>query len=284
MLQGLAGTGSERKRVTVLFSDLSGYTTLCERLDPEDVREMMSRIFKEVVGIIIRYEGYIDRIIGDEVLAVFGIPRIHEDDPIRAIHAALDIHGAVSRMTDQFKRQLERPLAMHSGIATGLVVTGETDLATGRHGLTGEAVNRASLLTNSAASDEILVGPDTMASASGFFHFEKYSRIAGKGTAEIIEAYRVRNVEKKPDKIHRLQGLRSRLIGRDAEMKALGDAMAAVSRGRGCCVFLEGEAGTGKSRLIYEFKKVWVSQGIQWLQGNAYTYTQGTHTPHSSSS
>jgi class 3 adenylate cyclase/tetratricopeptide (TPR) repeat protein len=274
-LQGFSGSGSERKLVTVLFSDLSGYTTLCERLDPEDVREMMSLVFKEVVGIIIRYEGFIDRIIGDEVLAVFGIPRIHEDDPIRAIRAALDIRSAVSRMTDRFKRQLERPLAMHSGIATGLVVTGEIDLATGRHGITGEAVNRASLLTRLAASNEILVGPGTMASTSGFFLFEKCARDAGKGTADIIEAYRVKNLEKKPDKIRRVQGLRSRLIGRDAEMKALGEAMATVSRGQGCCVFLEGEAGTGKSRLIYEFKKASVTQDIQWLQGNCYTYTQG---------
>jgi class 3 adenylate cyclase/tetratricopeptide (TPR) repeat protein len=275
MLKGAPGTGSERKRVTVLFSDLSGYTSLCERLDPEDVREMMSLVFKEVVGIIIRYEGYIDRIIGDEVLAVFGIPRIHEDDPIRAIRAALDIHSAVSRMTERFKRQLERPLAMHSGIATGLVVTGEIDLATGRHGITGEAVNRASLLTKLAVSNEILVGPDIMATTSGFFHFEMCSRISRNGTGNIVEAYRLKHVEKKPDKIRRLQGLRSRLIGRDAEIRALREAMAAVTRGRGCCVFLEGEAGTGKSRLIYEFKKTLAHADIQWLQGNAYAYTQG---------
>ncbi|WP_155319866.1 adenylate/guanylate cyclase domain-containing protein [Desulfosarcina alkanivorans] len=266
--------GSERKQVTVLFSDLSGYTALCERLDPEDVREMMSLIFKEIVGIIIRYEGYIDRIIGDEVLAVFGIPRIHEDDPIRAIRAALDIHSTVSGMSERFERQLEGPLAMHSGIATGLVVTGEIDLATGRHGITGETVNRASVLTTLAASDEILVGPGTMALTSGFFLFEKRSPGADDGNADIIDAYRVRSAEKKPDKIRRLRGLRSRLIGREAEMTALREAMAEASRGRGCCVFIEGDAGTGKSRLIYEFKKKLVPKHVQWLQGNAYTFTQ----------
>lgn len=132
------GNQSERKPVTVLFLDLSGYSALCERMDPEDVREMMNLVFKEIVGIIIRYEGYIDRIIGDEVLAVFGIPCIHEDDPVRAIRAAVDIHSAVTRMTGRFSGRLEKPLMMHSGIATGLVVTGISDLRTGRHGITGE--------------------------------------------------------------------------------------------------------------------------------------------------
>ena len=107
------------------------------------------------------------------MLAFFGIPRINEDDPVRAIRAALDIHRVVARMTNRFKGQLESPLAMHSGIATGMVVTGKIDLASGRHGITGEAVNRALMLTNLAASNEILVGPGTMASTSGFFLFEK---------------------------------------------------------------------------------------------------------------
>jgi class 3 adenylate cyclase/tetratricopeptide (TPR) repeat protein len=272
---GVAFAGSERKLVTVLFSDLSGYSTLCQKLDPEDVREMMNLVFKEVVGIIIRYEGYIDRIIGDEVLAFFGIPRINEDDPVRAIRAALDIHSVVARMTDRFKGQLESPLAMHSGIATGMVVTGNVDLASGRHGITGEAVNRASMLTNLAASNEILVGPGTMAATSGFFLFEKHSVDNLDPAGGAIDAYRVRTVEKQPDKIRRLQGLRSRLIGRDSEMKTLRESLAAVSRGQGCVVFLEGEAGTGKSRLIDEFKKAMAPRAIRWFQGNAYAYTQG---------
>jgi class 3 adenylate cyclase len=164
---------SERKLVTVLFSDLSGYSALCERLDPEDVLYMMNLVFKEVVSIIVRYEGYIERIIGDEVLAVFGIPRTHEDDPVRGIRAAMDIHEAVARMTDRFKKRLEKPLAMHSGIATGLVVTGKTDPRTGQHGITGEPVNRASILTNLATSGEILVGTVHHVFHVGFFLLRK---------------------------------------------------------------------------------------------------------------
>ena len=202
------GSNSERKLVTVLFSDLTGYSALCERLDPEDVREMMNLVFKEIVGIIIRYEGYIDRIIGDEVLSVFGLPRTHEDDPVRAILAAVDIHDSVSRMTGRFNGRLGKPLAMHSGITTDLVVT-------------GDPVNRASLLTNLAITGEILVGTCTMPSTSGFFFLEKRQPKKGRGTAETIDAYRVVSTLREPDKIRRVLDLRARLIGRGMQLKDL---------------------------------------------------------------
>jgi len=267
------GSG-QRKWVTVLFSDLSGYSALCERLDPEDVREMMNLVFKEIVSIIVRYEGYLDRIIGDEVLAVFGIPQTHEDDPIRAIRAALEIHHAVPKMTGRFKKSLERPLAMHSGIATGLVVTGKTDLKSGRHGLTGDTVNRALMLTDSATAGEILVSSGTMSATSGFFDFETRECRDGSETGKPINAHRVVRALERPDKIRRLQGLNARLVGRSGQMESLRRHLAVVLRGKGRCVLLEGEAGTGKSRLIWEFKKALHGESVRWLQGNAYAFSQ----------
>ena len=259
----------------MLFSDLTGYSALCERLDPEDVREMMNLVFKEMVGIIIRYEGYIDRFIGDEVLAVFGIPRTHEDDPVRAIRAAMDIHESVARMTGRFNGRLEKPLSMHSGIATGMVVTGKTDLISGRQGITGDPVNRASLLTHLAISGEILVGSCTRASTSGFFYFEKVKHKPGRGMADPLDSYRVLSTVKQPDKIRRVQGLRAQLIGRSSQMKHLLTCVSTVAQGRGACLCIEGEAGTGKSRLISEFRKALAQRDVQWFQGNAYAYTQG---------
>lgn len=135
-------------------------------------------------------------------------------------------------------------------------------------------MNRASLLTNLAASGEILVGTCTMASASGFFFFEKGEYNTGRSTAETIDAYRVLSTVKKPDKIRRVQGLRARLIGRRAQMKTLFSCLSDVAQGRGTCVFLAGDAGTGKSRLISEFKNALVRRHVRWLQGNAFTYTQ----------
>ena len=265
---------SQRKWVTVLFSDLSGYSTLCERLDPEDVREMMNLVFKEIVSIIVRYEGYIDRIIGDEVLAVFGIPQTHEDDPVRAIRAAMEIHQTVPKMTGRFKKSLEKPLAMHSGIATGLVVTGETDVKSGRHGLTGDTVNRASMLTDLAATGEILVGSGSMSATSGFFEFEAREYRAGNETGAPIQAHRVVSALERPDKIRRVQGLQARLVGRSDQMKSLRRHLVMVMGGDGGCVLLEGEAGTGKSRLIWEFKKTLHGKPVRWLQGNAYAFSR----------
>lgn len=272
-LAGHPGLG-QRKWVTVLFSDLSGYSALCERLDPEDVREMMNLVFKEIVSIIVRYEGYIDRIIGDEVLAVFGIPQTHDDDPVRAIRAAMEIHQTVPGMTDHFKKSLDKPLAMHSGIATGLVVTGETDLKSGRQGLVGDTVNRASMLTDLAASGHILVGAGTMSVASGFFDFEKCECRDDSKTEAFIQAYRVVRVLERPDKVRRLQGLNARLVGRSGQIELLRQHLARMMRGNGRCVLLEGEAGTGKSRLIWEFKKTLHGKSVRWLQGNAYAFSR----------
>ena len=235
---------------------------------------MMNLVFKEIVGIIVRYEGYLDRIIGDEVLAVFGIPRTHEDDPVRAIRAAMEIHKAMPAMTQRFKKRLPEPLAMHSGIATGLVVTGTTDLKYGRHGLTGDTVNRASVLTDLAAAGEILVGADTMSATSGFFEFETYEAHEGERSPGAGDVYRVVSMAQKPEKIRRVQGLQARLVGRSAQMARLHRHLSRVGRGRGACVLLEGEAGTGKSRLISEFKKGLDRRRLQWLQGNAYAYSQ----------
>ncbi len=265
---------SERKWVTVLFSDLTGYSELCRRLDPEDVREMMNLLFKEIVSIIARYEGYIDRIIGDEVLAVFGIPQTHEDDPVRAIRAAVEIHSAVPAMTERFTKRPPAPLAMHSGIATGLVVTGETDPKYGRPGLTGDAIDRASLLTDLAASGEILVGFDTMSATSGFFDFDPYQARSDGRRDESIDAYRMVNVVAYPDKTRRVQGLQARLIGRSGHMSRLHHHVDLMARGQGSCVLLHGAAGTGKSRLIAELKRGLEGQPVRWLQGNAYAFAR----------
>lgn len=112
---------SERKHVTVLFSDLSGYTAMSERLDPEEVKGITARIFGEIARVIDRYEGFVEKYAGDAVMAVFGVPKSHEDDPVRAIKAAIEIHDLVQRMSPHLEEKVGQPLSMHSGINTGLV-------------------------------------------------------------------------------------------------------------------------------------------------------------------
>ena len=109
---------SERRHVSVLFTDLSGYTAMCERLDPEDVKEVMSRIFGEIAQVVAKYEGFIEKFVGDAAMALFGVPRAHEDDPVRAINVAMEIHELIEALSPQVRAMGCRPLSMHTGIDT----------------------------------------------------------------------------------------------------------------------------------------------------------------------
>jgi hypothetical protein len=130
----------ERKHVTVLFSDLTGYTTLSEKLDPEEVKEITSRIFGEISKIVGKYDGFIEKYAGDAVMAIFGVPNVHEDDPIRAVRAAREIHELVDAISPEVENKIGQPISMHTGINTGLVVTGEVDMDRGTHGIAGDTI------------------------------------------------------------------------------------------------------------------------------------------------
>ena len=154
-------THGERKHVTVLFSDLSGYTAMTEQLDPEEVKEMMDRIFGKISQVVAKYEGFIEKFVGDAVMALFGVPYSHEDDPIRAIKVAREIHDIVKGLSPSVEKRIGRSLSMHTGINTGLVVTGELNLEKGTHGVLGDTINIASRISGLAKADEIMVGADT---------------------------------------------------------------------------------------------------------------------------
>ncbi len=124
----VAPIDGERKHVTVLFSDLTGYTAMSEKLDPEEVKEITSRIFGEVSKIVANYDGFIEKYAGDAVMAIFGVPQAHEDDPIRAIKAAREIHQLVDTISPEVEKRIGQTISMHTGINTGLVVTGEINM------------------------------------------------------------------------------------------------------------------------------------------------------------
>jgi len=112
----------ERRQATILFSDLSGYTVMNEKLDPEEVQELMNRIKAKAIRIVEHHEGIVNQFVGDEILALFGIPNAHENDPIRAVSAALELHGTVHEMSMEVEPLIGRRLTLHSGINTGLIV------------------------------------------------------------------------------------------------------------------------------------------------------------------
>lgn len=240
----------ERKQVTVLFSDLSGYTAMTEKLDPEEVKEIMDRIFGKISRVVVKYEGFIEKFVGDAVMAIFGVPKAHEDDPVRAIRAAREIHQLVKDISPSLEKNIGRPLYMHTGIKTGLVVARDINFERGTHGVLGDTINTAFRISGLAKADEILVGLDTHHQAEGHFYFEKMEPVSLKGKEEPVAVYRVIAAQEEPAKIHRLSGLRAELTGRRMEMAALHEAAGRLMLGISSCFSIIGDAGTGKSRLV----------------------------------
>ena len=264
----------ERKQVTVLFSDLSGYTAMSERLDPEEVREIMSQVFGAITSIVNRYDGSIEKFIGDAVVAFFGVPKAHEDDPVRAIRAAKEMHSFVEALSPRVEQRIGRSLSMHTGINTGLVVTGQVDKDGSTTGVLGDTINLASRLSDLAKTGEILVGSVTHQLAKGHFVFERLEPAQVKGKAEPVEVYRLLSTKEKPLTLHRTFGLRADLIGRKAELAQLQEAVQKVRQGKGGIFSICGDAGTGKTRLLEEFRATLDPNEIQWREGHAYAYSQ----------
>jgi class 3 adenylate cyclase/tetratricopeptide (TPR) repeat protein len=265
---------AERKQVTALFSDLSGYTAMTERLDPEEVKEITGRIFDGVRAVVGKYDGFIERFAGDGVLALFGVPKSHEDDPIRAIRAAREIHELVEGMNPVYEAKVGAPLSMHSGINTGLAVTADVDPEKGTHGVTGDAINIAARLSDLAKASEILIGPSTCRQAEGHFALEALEPTKFKGKSEPISVYRVLSLKEEPITVHRQSGLRATLIGRRAELAQLCEAAERLKGGSSSVISISGDAGTGKSRLVEEFKASLDLSKIRWREGHSYPYAQ----------
>jgi class 3 adenylate cyclase len=264
----------ERKQVTVLFSDLSGYTAMSERLDPEEVREMMNQVFGVITSIVNKYDGSIQKFMGDAVVAFFGVPRTHEDDPIRAIRAAREIHSFVEAMSPRVEKKAGVSLSMHTGINTGLVVTGQVDQDGGSTGVLGDTINLASRLSDLAKPGEILAGSVTYQLGEGHFIFEKLEPVQVKGKAEAVQVYRLISGKEEPLTLHRPFGLRADLIGRKAELAQLQEAVQRLRQSKRTVLSICGDAGTGKTRLLEEFKATLDLDEIQWREGHAYPYSQ----------
>jgi predicted ATPase/class 3 adenylate cyclase len=287
-------TDRERKHVTVMFSDLSGYTALNEKLDPEEVKEIMDRIFGKISQVVVKYEGFIEKFVGDAVMAIFGVPKTHEDDPVRAIRAAWEIHNLVKEISPTLEKTIGRPLYMHTGINTGLVLAKGMDFDKGTRkvhrdtinaasrisGLAkadeviGDTINVASRISGLAKADEIVVGFETYHQAEGYFNFEKLDPTKVKGKEEPIQIYKVSSPKEAISKTHRLSGLRAELIGRRVEMDQLKEAVDNLKQGKASSFSIIGDAGTGKSRLVEEFRNSLDMNTIQWKEGHSYGYSQ----------
>jgi len=263
----------ERKNVTVLFSDLSGYTAMSEILDPEEVKEIITRIFKEITDTTAIYGGVIDKYIGDAVLALFGVPEVHEDDPVRAVKAAIDIHVLVKTISPEFERRTGRPLRMHSGINTGLIVTGDVNIKDGSHGVVGDTLNLASRLCDIAGADEIVVSTQTLELITPYFETKALKKLTIKGITRPVTPHLIvgeRSVRSRFEAAQR-HGLVA-FTGRNRELIALQSCLEKAAVGNGQFVTIVGEAGVGKSRLVYEFRHGIDQDRVTVLQGRCQPY------------
>ena len=263
----------ERKLVTIMFADISGFTALSEKMDPESVRDMINDCFALLVPVVEEYGGTVDKFIGDEIMALFGAPVAHENDPERALRAALDMMDAL----DTFNAKRGLNLGVHFGINTGLVIAG--GIGTGErqeYSVMGDAVNVASRLEDVSERGEILVGPDTYRLAAPLFTFETLEPVRVKGKTEPVRIYRLVGLKAEPGRVRGLEtrGISSPLVGRDAEFTALDACIERLLEGQGSIVSIIGEAGVGKSRLMAEIRRGAVTAPLQWLEGRTLSFGQ----------
>ncbi|MDQ7778204.1 MAG: tetratricopeptide repeat protein [Planctomycetota bacterium] len=240
----------ERRIVTVLFSDLKGFTSVAEKKDPEELGEIIAGLFARFARVIEACGGSVDKYIGDAVMALFGAPVAHEDDPVRAMNCALLLHSELAG----FNQERGMSLRMRIGINTGEVVWG--DIVGGARTVMGDAVNVAQHLEGLAAPGTVVVGPQTRKLAAGAFRFRGLAPTQPKGCTEPIQPFEVESRLDIAPEFHERHGPPSALVGRQRELDALMNAYETVrSASRPRMILLLGEAGVGKSRLLYEFRE-----------------------------
>jgi adenylate cyclase len=247
---------ADRRQVTVLFADLTGFTSLAEGLDPETLRTFQNALFELMAQAVARYDGFVEKFVGDAVMAVFGAPRAHEDDPVRAIDAALDMLSGIDALSRRWAARLSRPVTLHIGVHTGAVVAGSLGQdAGGSYAVTGDTVNATARLLNAAEPGTVLVSAATHALARHRFEFGPPAELALRGKTQPMQVYRViglREAAASPRGLAEL-GLEAPLIGRDDALAQLLEAFGRMQAGKAQLVCLLGEAGAGKSRLLAEF-------------------------------
>jgi class 3 adenylate cyclase/pimeloyl-ACP methyl ester carboxylesterase len=264
----------ERKLVTVLFADVSGFTALSERLDPEDVHQLMDRAFELMLAEIHRYEGTVNQFLGDGLMALFGAPIAHEDHAVRAVHAALGVQRALAGYREQLVRDRGIEFRVRMGLNTGAVVVGKIgDNLRMDYTAVGDTTNLAARVLGLAEPGEILLGPDTAKATGPYFTLEPLDEVVVKGKVLPVRPFRVRSARGVQGRIEALleRGL-TPLVGRERELALLVDRFAEVQAGHGQAVFVSGEPGIGKSRLLAEFRRSAEAAGARWLVGRCVSY------------
>jgi class 3 adenylate cyclase len=266
----------ERRVITMLFCDVKGSTAMAEKLDPEEVMEIMNGAFEVLSEPVYRYEGTLARLMGDALLCFFGAPITHEDDPVRACRCALDVLAAAKGYAKRLEMERGIPdFNVRVGINTGLVVVGEVgaDLRV-EYTAMGDAVNLAARMESAAETGTILISEHTHRLIHTAFETESLGSMQLKGRSEPVRVFRVLRFLGGTGTTRGIEGLHSALIGRDGELQQVESALHDLVQGSGGAVAVIGEAGLGKSRLVREARRS-CPYPIAWVEGRCLPYTTG---------
>jgi predicted ATPase/class 3 adenylate cyclase len=268
----------ERKHVTVMFCDMEGFTPLSEMLGIEDAYTIMDQVYEILIHKVHEYEGTVNEMTGDGIMALFGAPVALEDAPQRAIRSSLAIHREMAKFSDQLKQEKKDipPVKMRIGIHTGPVVVGTVgnDLRV-EFKAVGDTVNLASRIEGQARPGTTYITEDTFKLTEGLFRFEALGQREVKGKQEPINAYRViaPSTRRTRFDVSAERGL-TPLAGRERELELLLDGLERAKAGRGQAFSITAEAGVGKSRLLYEFRKAVAHEDLTFLEGRCLSYSR----------
>lgn len=265
----------ERREVTVLFADVADFTATCQVLDSEEVYILIDEAMRLLVGVVHDYEGTVDKFTGDGLMALFGAPTSHENDPERGVHAALDMQTALKPLQEKVKEEHGIDLRVRIGVNTGLVVAGEVGSDSHmEYTVIGDTVNLASRLQTAAKPGRVLVSFSTYQRTRPLFDYRTLPTSALKGFPDPIRVFQPLRVRENPGRVRGLPGAQAPMIGRDQQLAQLQNALMQVQReGESRIVLVTGEAGLGKSRLVAEFRQSLASSDVDVYQGRCNAHT-----------
>ena len=269
----------ERKQVTVMFCDMAGFTSLSEKLDPEKAYAIIDQVYEILIHKVHDYDGTVNDMTGDGIMALFGAPIALEDAPQRAVRSSLAIHREMARFSDKIKQEEAGvpPLKMRVGLHTGPVVVGTVgnDLRV-EFKAVGDTVNLASRMEGLAEPGSTYLTDATFRLTEGLFRFEFLGKKGVKGRKEPIKVYRAiaSSTSRTRFDVSTERGL-TPLVGRERELELLIDGLERTKAGRGQAISIIADAGVGKSRLLYEFRKAVASEDVTFLEGKCLSYSRG---------
>jgi class 3 adenylate cyclase/tetratricopeptide (TPR) repeat protein len=272
ILKDRSALAGERKQVTVLFADVSGFTSISEQLDPEDVHALINRAFELMLAEIHRYEGTVNQFLGDGLMALFGAPIAHEDHAQRAAHAAIAMQGALERYREELRRQRSIDFRVRMGLNTGLVVVGAIgDNLRMDYTAVGDTTNTAARMQQLAEPGQIVLADTTERLIAPYFELRALGTFSVKNRAQSVAAWELSRARPHVSRLaaRAVHGL-SPFVGRDDAIGMLERALTAARAGRGQVALVVGEAGIGKSRLLLEFRQR--AADVTWLQGDCISF------------